>query len=134
MIGLDTNILIRHLTQDDPAQSRKATQFIKQHLTRETPGFINRVVLCELVWVLESAYHYPKASIVTALEHVFRTSQFHIEDLQDAWRALRLYQNGLADFADCLLGVINRRLGCERTMTFDHDAARLDPFELLKNT
>ena len=55
MNGLDTNILVRHLVQDDPVQSKKASQFILTTCTREVPGVINRIVLCELVWVLESA-------------------------------------------------------------------------------
>lgn len=132
MIGLDTNILIRHLTQDDPAQARKASYFIKHSCTQELPGYINRIVLCELVWVLESAYKYPRESLVAVLDQLFRTSQFVIEDLPEAWIALRLYGKGAADFADCLLGVINRRLGCERTVTFDRDAGRIEGFDLLK--
>lgn len=55
MIGIDTNVLVRHLVQDDPAQSRAASQVITERCTRDEPGFINRIVLCELVWVLESA-------------------------------------------------------------------------------
>ncbi len=64
MIGLDTNVLIRYLVQDDPGQSRKATQVIVKRCTRDDPGFINRIVLCELIWVLESAYGYSKDTIV----------------------------------------------------------------------
>ncbi len=64
MIGFDTNVLVRHLVQDDPRQSRKATQVIAKQCTRDDPGFISRIVLCELVWVLESAYGYSKDTIV----------------------------------------------------------------------
>jgi len=56
MIGIDTNVLIRHLVQDDPGQSRAATHIMTKQCTRDDPGFINRIVLCEMVWVLESAY------------------------------------------------------------------------------
>ena len=65
MIGIDTNVLVRHLVQDDLRQSREATRVITKQRTRDDPGFINRIVLCELVWVLESAYGYPKDTIVT---------------------------------------------------------------------
>jgi predicted nucleic acid-binding protein len=68
MIGIDTNVLVRHLVQDDLRQARAATQVITQRCTRDDPGFINRIVLCELVWVLESAYGYPKVTIVAVLE------------------------------------------------------------------
>ena len=131
MIGLDTNVLVRHLVQDDPGQSRKATQLITKQCTRDDPGFINRVVLCELVWVLESAYGYSKDTIVAVLDKLLRTSQLKIEDVQAAWTAFRMYQKGKADFADCLLGTTNRIGGCERTVTFDQSASKLQGFQLL---
>jgi predicted nucleic-acid-binding protein len=131
MIGLDTNVLVRHLVQDDPSQSRKATQVITKQCTRDDPGFINRVVLCELVWVLESAYGYSKDTIVPVLEKLLRTSQLKIEDVQAAWTAFRMYQKGKADFADCLLGATNRIGGCEWTVTFDQSASKLEGFQLL---
>jgi len=108
MIGLDTNVLVRHLVQDDPGQSRKPAQLITKQCMRDNPGFINRIVLCELVWVLESACGYPKDTIVVVLDKLLRTSQLKIEDVQAAWTAFRMYQKGKADFADCLLGTTNR--------------------------
>jgi predicted nucleic-acid-binding protein len=131
MIGLDTNVLVRHLVQDDPGQSRKATQVIANQCTRDDPGFINRIVLCELVWVLESAYGYSKDTIMTVLEKLLRTSQLKIEGTQLAWTAFRLYQKGKADFADCLLGTTNRLGGCNETVTFDQTASKLEDFQLL---
>lgn len=131
MIGLDTNVLVRYLVKDDPAQARIASQVISRDCTRESPGFINRIVLCEVVWVLETAYGYPKETIAGVLEKLFRTSQLQVEDVQTAWSAFRSYQKGKADFADCLLGTVNRQHGCERTVTFDQQAGKLDEFELL---
>jgi predicted nucleic-acid-binding protein len=131
MIGIDTNVLVRHLVQDDLRQSREATQVITKQCTRDDPGFINRIVLCELVWVLESAYGYPKDTIVAVLEKLLRTSQLKIEDAQSAWTAFRMYQKGKADYADCLLGVTNRLAGCDSTVTFDQGAMKLEGFQLL---
>ena len=131
MIGLDTNVLVRYLVQDDPGQSRKATQVITARCTRDDPGFINRIVLCELVWVLESAYGYSKETIVAVLEKLLRTSQLKIEDTQSAWTSFRMYQKGKADFADCLLGATNRLGGCNETVTFDRAASKLEDFQLL---
>lgn len=131
MIGLDTNVLVRYLVQDDPEQARKASSVIARHCTRESPGFINRIVLCELVWVLEDAYGYSKEAIAGVLEKVLRTNQFQIEDVQVAWTALRQYQKGKADFSDCLLVAVNRQAGCDRTVTFDRQAGKLAGFELL---
>lgn len=131
MIGLDTNVLVRYLVQDDPVQSRKASQLITRECTREEPGFINRIVLCELVWVLESAYGYSKDTIAGVVEKVLRTTQFQIEDVQAAWTAFRLYQKGKADFADCLLSAVNRNHGCKRTVTLDQRAGKLEGFDRL---
>jgi predicted nucleic-acid-binding protein len=131
MIGIDTNVLVRHLVQDDLSQSRAATQVITKQGTRDDPGFINRIVLCELVWVLESAYGYPKDTIVAVLDKLLRTSQLKIEDAQSAWTAFRMYQKGKTDFADCLLGATNRIAGCDSTVTFDHAASKLEGFQLL---
>jgi predicted nucleic-acid-binding protein len=131
MIGLDTNVLVRYLVQDDPGQSRKATQVIAKRCTRDDLGFVNRIVLCGLAWVLESAYGYSKDTIVAALEKLLRTSQLKIEDTQSAWTAFRMYQKGKADFADCLLGTTNRFGGCNETVTFDQAASKLEDFQLL---
>lgn len=131
MIGLDTNVLVRYFVQDDPGQSRKASQLIARECTREKPGVINRIVLCELVWVLETSYGYSKETIAGVLEKVLRTSQFQVEDVQAAWTAFRLYQKRKADFADCLIGTVNRAQGCERTVTFDRQAGEIEGFEML---
>lgn len=131
MIGLDTNVLVRHLVQDEPSQSRKATHVITKQCTRDDPGFVNRVVLCELVWVLESAYRYSKDTIVAVLEKLLQTAQLKIEDPQTAWTAFRMYQTGKADFADCLLGATNRLRGCDETVSVDQAAGKLDGFRLL---
>ena len=124
MKGLDTNVLIRHLVQDEAAQARLAGRFIASECSREDPGFINRIVLCEIVWVLESAYGYSREDIAGVLERVIRTQQFQIENVQSAWTALRMYRSGGADFADCLLGQTNLEAGCTETVTLDKKAAK----------
>ncbi len=131
MRGLDTNVLVRHLVQDDPGQSKKASQFITRECSRESPCLLNRIVLCELVWVLESAYGYPKEIIATVLERILRTSQFVIEGRQAAWAALNKYQKGGADFADYLLATVNCELGCAHTVTLDKKAGREAGFVLI---
>jgi predicted nucleic-acid-binding protein len=123
MTGIDTNVLVRYLVQDDPDQAKKASRFISNECSTADPGLINRIVLCELVWVLETAYKYSRGDVALALEKILRTKQFEIEDHQDAWSSFREYQAG-ADFADAFIATVNRRLGCEHTVTFDRKAVR----------
>lgn len=128
MIGFDTNILVRHLVQDDPEQGASASRFIEAHCSESSPGFVNRVVLCELVWVLETAYRYPRNIIADTIERLLRTVELEIENDDAAWLALHAYRDQGVDFSDAFIGHTNRELGCERTATFDRRATRLDVF------
>jgi predicted nucleic-acid-binding protein len=132
MIGLDTNILVRYLVPDDPDQHERAVRFLARRLSPETPGFINRIVLCELVWVLKAVYRYPKALIVTNLSALFSAPALVLEGGDEAREALHLYCQHGADFSDCLVGLVNDHAGCRATRTFDTDAARLPHFRLLQ--
>ncbi|MEO5338150.1 MAG: type II toxin-antitoxin system VapC family toxin [Magnetospirillum sp. WYHS-4] len=128
MIGLDTNVLVRYLVQDDLVQAAAATRLVETRCTKEAPGFVNRIVLCELVWVLESAYRYPKDSIAAVLDRLLRTAELVIEDAESAWLALQAYRGLGVDFPDALIGLANRDRGCEGTATFDGRATRLAVF------
>ena len=88
MIGLDTNVLVRYLTRDDPAQYAKAAAMIDAATDRGEQLVINTAVLCELVWVLGTAYSYSRAEIARALEQIFATAQFEVERLDEARQAL----------------------------------------------
>jgi len=133
MKGIDTNVLVRYILQDDPAQSRQATQFIEKSCSTSTPAFINGVVLCELVWVLESAYDYPKEDVAEVLSKILRARQFHIHEADILWKAFYGYKNEGADFADHYIGNLNLHHECQQTFTFDKKAARLKYFQLLSN-
>lgn len=119
MIGLDTNVLVRYLTQDDPGQSARASHLIETQCTRASPGRIAIVVLCELVWVLRGAYRYEKPLIVAALEQILATAELEIESEDTARQALFAYRCGSADFADYVIFVSNRARGCQVTYSFD---------------
>ena len=131
MIGVDTNVLIRYLTRDDERQSKIAHNSLTKECTTEQSAFINRIVQCEVVWVLERAYQYNREQIAHALEMVFRTRQFQVEDRQAALSALRHFRQGKADYADALIGAGNKAAGCHITMTFDKKASRLEMFQPL---
>ena len=131
MIGLDTNVLLRYLTQDDPAQFARAAAFIDAASEREEQFLINTPVLCELVWVLATVYDYSRGEIAQALEQIFTTAQFEIERLDEARQALGDFRSSKADFSDALIGRINRSLGAKHTVTFDRDVKALETFRLI---
>ena len=131
MIGVDTNVLVRYLTQDDPVQYEKADAFIEAATDRGEQLVVNTVVLCELEWVLGSAYHYSRAEIARAIEQILATAQFEVERLDEARKALTDFRTTKSDFSDALIGRINRSLGAKHTMTFDRDLKAVDPFRLL---
>jgi len=131
MIGLDTNVLVRYLTQDDPAQFAKAAAFIDAASEREEQFLVNTPVLCELVWVLAAVYGYSREEIAQALEQIFTTAQFEIERLDEARQALGDFRSSKADFSDALIGRINRSLGAKHTVTFDRGLKAVETFRLL---
>ncbi|MGH9144724.1 MAG: PIN domain-containing protein [Vicinamibacterales bacterium] len=88
MIGLNTNVLVRFLTHDDPAQYEKVAAFIDAATDRGEQFVVNTAVLCELVWVLGTAYDYSRVEIAEALDQIFATAQFEIECLDEARQAL----------------------------------------------
>jgi predicted nucleic-acid-binding protein len=119
MVGLDTNVLIRFLTQDDPVQCRRASAEIEGAADRGATLFVANVVLCELVWVLEDAYGYSRRKIQVVLDSLLRSVQLQFEDKEAAWLAFGDYSDGKADFSDYLVGRIGARAGCAETLTFD---------------
>ena len=123
MIGLDTNLLVRYIMQDDPRQSAKATMLIES-LDVDRPGFIGLVSVVELYWVLTSCYELTNDQVKQALDILLRTKQIVVDRADQVLRALRVFETGKADFADCLIERTAAAAGCEQTMTFDVSAAR----------
>ncbi len=130
MIGLDTNILVRYLTQDDPAQARRATELIEQHLSEQNPGFISFVAMVEMTWVLERAYRLGIARIAAAIERLLQAAELIVEDEQEVFTAMIALREGQGSFADALIAALGRRAGCAFTATFDRKALRLPGFSL----
>lgn len=128
MIGLDTNVLIRYITQDDPLQSPKAIAFIERRLSPSNPGYVSVVAIVELVWVLESSYDYSNEQIVGVLEMLLSADSLVIQDAQGVSIALTAVKQDNGDFTDVLLAAICARAGCTRTVTFDRKASRLPGF------
>lgn len=119
MTGLDTNVLVRYLTQDDPRQSRRASALVAEAVAGGERLFVSAVTLCELVWVLHGAYAFDRRTIAMALERILATAQLEIDQKDVVREALEDYRAGGGDFADYVIGRRGREAGCDRTATFD---------------
>ena len=132
MIGLDTNVLLRYLAQDDPAQSPIATEVIERRLTKENPGFVSLVCILEIVWVLGSLYKRSRGEIAGHLEMILAADTLEVQNEQEVYQAVIALRSGSGAFEDALIGALGAWRGCPATLTFDQNAAkRLSGFELL---
>jgi len=131
MIGLDTTILIRYLTQDDPIQSAQATEIFERRLTPWNPGFVSVVAMVETVWVLDRAYGLTAREMATAIERILQIEVLVIENEQQVFSAMVSLKQGRGSFADALITELGFRAGCTRTLTFDQKASRLPGFQLV---
>jgi predicted nucleic-acid-binding protein len=131
MIGLDTNVLVRYLAQDDAQQSARASALIES-LTLEEPGYVTQVALVEIVWVLSSLYAAGRDEIAKVVEGLLRTRELQLEAAETVWKALRSFASSKADFADCLIERACHDAKCEYTATFDAKAAKSAGLRLIK--
>jgi predicted nucleic-acid-binding protein len=129
MLVLDTNVLVRFLVRDDEAQFEKARKLIKREVAAGRSVLVNQLVLLETEWVLRSRYGLPKNAIVEAISGLLDASDVRFEDEPAIEEALFIWKDTTADFADCLIGAKNRRLGCRTTVTFDAKASKLPGFK-----
>lgn len=128
MLGLDTNVLVRFLVRDNEAQFDKARKLIKREVAAGHRVFVSQLVLQEAEWVLRSRYGLPKQQIVEVVSGLLDATDVQLEDEAAIEEALFTWKDAAADFADCLIGARNRRLGCRATATFDAKAAKLPGF------
>ena len=131
MIGLDTNVLIRYLVQDDIRQSKTATSFIEKRCTEEQPCCVGHITLCELAWVLESNYDQTREQIADIIEQLLQIKQLEMIDSDVVWKALADYRASNADFPDHLMARVNEYHGCDHTVTFDRKAGKQPAFKVL---
>lgn len=131
MIGIDTNVIVRLIVNDDERQSRAAERFIREHGGSGTPCFVSNMILIETVWVLETVYGFDRSAVADALAGVLEAEQLEFDSPVDIAAAVEDFRQGRAEFADCLIGRINLLAGCSHTVTFDRKAAKLTGFKLL---
>jgi predicted nucleic-acid-binding protein len=128
MIGLDTNVILRCFVDDDPNQASQARRFVAERCSRENPGFVDRVALCEMVWVLLRGHRFGRKEAADVVSRLLASSEIVLEDGDAVRAALRTFVERNVDFADALIGEVNRARGCEVTATFDRNAAKLEGF------
>ena len=131
MIGLDTNVIVRYVTQDDPRQAAAATRVFERELSDDEPGFVSLITLCETAWVLADCYSADKPRVRAVVEGLLSSRQLVVEEAEIVWKALRAWEGASADFSDVLVGQVALANGCSKVFTFDKAAAKLPGFALL---
>jgi predicted nucleic-acid-binding protein len=131
MIGLDTNVLVRYLTQDDPTQSPHATKIIEHQLTEESPGFVSLVTLVETVWVLNRVYRLSNHDVAATVERILQADTLLVQNEQEAFTAMTALKAGTGSFSDALIGALGSWAGCTATLTFDKKTKHLKQFQIL---
>ena len=132
MIALDTKLLVRLLTNDDPRQAAKVEAWLRDNATPKTPAYVDHVVLCELGWVLERSYGYDRAEVHAALAALLEQDHLKVESPGLVRQALMMYADGPADFSDYLLAVRAQAAGYSPVLTLDKKAAKTATHQLLR--
>jgi len=128
MIGLDTNVLVRFLVHDDPVQFARAQSLIRREVAHRRPVFVSLLVLMETEWVLRSRYSYAKDRIAESFSGLLDSAEVRFEDEDFVERALFVWRDSRAEFADCLIAARHLALGCRATASFDAKAMDLPGF------
>ena len=131
MVGLDTNLILRYLLQDDPKQTTLANHIVDQLLSDRNPGFISLVTILEMVWVLRSLLKQTPTEIATHLEHLLAAESLEVQNGQQVFEAAFALKRGTGEFEDALGGALNAWAGCSHTLTFDKRALRMPYFQLI---
>ncbi len=131
MIGVDTNVMLRFLIDDDAAQNVAARRFMSQR-TLDDPAFLSAVTLAEIIWVLHRRLKFSMAQIIEMIRALLTLDVLvvdHIEKLDMLINSSDIPPVGLADYLVVWSGTA---AGCRSTMTFDKAAAKAIPdMELL---
>ena len=131
MIGLDTNVVVRYIMQDDARQAALANQLIES-LSPASCGYISLICLAELYWVLDHTYKLSRTQLQQALRSILTSETLLVENAELVGKAFHAYSNGNADFDDCLIAQCSKAGGCSAVMTFDKTAAKSSGMTLLR--
>jgi predicted nucleic-acid-binding protein len=132
MAGLDTNVLVRWIVDDDPRQAARVERLFEEAHEQGSPLFVPSTVMLELEWVLRSRYELAKSTVLSAFNALLETQELEFQDEPALERALSFYRQNSADFADCLHAGQCGSADRVPMVTFDRTAARIPGVELLK--
>jgi predicted nucleic-acid-binding protein len=127
VVGLDTNVLVRYLAQDDARQAARATRLIDQELSAAAPGFVSLVVLVELCWVLKRLYAATEDELRETAQGLLDMPQLQLERrdvIQAVLRPGKADKRSKAGFADALITQTALEQGCAKVVSFDKTAVR----------
>jgi len=119
---VDTNILVRHLTNDPPSQARSATAILEN----AERLILTDVVVAELVYVLESFYRRPRKTIAVSVQSLLALDPIAVADHDLLLRAIELYEHARLDFAEAYLAAAAELSGVESVASFDRTLDRVD--------
>ena len=131
MIGLDTNVILRYLLQDDPKQTRQANHIFERQLSEQNPGYISLATVLEIVWVLRSLLKQTPSQIASHLENLLAADSLEVQNEQQVFEAAFALKRGTGEFEDALIGALNAWAGCSHTLTFDRKTTRLPYFQVM---
>jgi predicted nucleic-acid-binding protein len=131
MAALDTNVLVRYIVQDDPAQYAAAKRLISRCVAEGQTLFVPVTVVLELEWVLRSNFEFAKDDVLRTLSSLLSAAELAFESERGLEVALQMFRTGSADFADCLHVALAAQAGEAPLWTFDNGAAKVSGAQLL---
>lgn len=134
MAALDTNILVRWLTNDDAKQSALVAKLFDEAINKDTRLYVTVTVMLELEWVLRARYHFDRQTVTAALNALLDVTELEFQTEPALEQALWLFkQTGSRDFADCLHIALANQAGQGPLLTFDERASKIDGARLLRS-
>ncbi len=132
MLALDTNLLVRLVTNDDPAQAQCVQEALDAELAAGRECMVGHIVLCELVWVLGRLYGYSLVQCQQTVAGLLAFAGLRFEFVPVVLAAFKAWQQQGGDWADHLIGAQMQAQGCDAVLTLDQHASRASTHRLLR--
>ena len=124
MKALDTNVLVRFLTEDDPGQYKKVLALFRAGQQSGERFFVDKIVMLEMIWVLETVYRYRREEILSATGKLLSLTVLAFENTEMLEKFTALAAVSRTELSDLLVGLSAESGPCETTLTFDRKAAK----------